>query len=232
MPKSKSRKKKKSGGRSFQNQKFSPFTYIKSKGRSLPVKEVYISEGWEELGALCVVTVVKEQPSGKYAMGLYMVDTGCLGLKNTDCVPNLSWSQIEENVERIYKPFEGKYETTDFDLANALIWGAIEYADEIGFKPQKDFKHSQFLLKDKKNVDDDYEMAFGDEDGKPLYIAGPYDDPYAIVQKLEAKLGEGNYNFVDMTGFSEQDVKELQETAENEKPSIMNFIKNKVGGGK
>lgn len=199
MPKSKSRKKKKSG-RSFQQQKFSPISYIKSKGRSLPVSKVYISDGWEELGALCAILVIKEQPSGKFAIAYFLLDTGCLGVKNTDCNCNLPETQVEEITEKVYEGFEGNYKEVEWDLANELIWGAIDYAAQFGFKPNKSFKNSQYLLMAQKDLKDEYELEFGGDDGKPLFISGPFDDVHGIITKLTAKVGKDGFNIVDMTG--------------------------------
>jgi hypothetical protein len=37
-------------------------------------------------------------------------------------------------------------------------------------------------------------------DGKPLFVAGPYDNARAIVNQLMRTAGEGNFDYVVMLG--------------------------------
>ena len=81
------------------------------------------------------------------------------------------------------------------DLAHQIIYGAIDYASELGFKPQRDFKLSQYILEERDKFGEITEVEFG-KDGKPFYIAGPDDNVPAIMKKLEAKLGPDNFPFI------------------------------------
>jgi hypothetical protein len=76
-----------------------------------------------------------------------------------------------------------------------IIFGAIEYARRLGFKPQKDFALSRFVLEGLSETDYDFELEFGFE-GKPFYIAGPHDDFMAIIETLKKNVGEGNFDFI------------------------------------
>ena len=80
------------------------------------------------------------------------------------------------------------------DLGHQIIYGAIDYASELGFRPQKDFKLSRYVLEGRDKFGEITEVEFG-KDGKPFYIAGPDDDVQAIMKKLEAKLGPDNFNY-------------------------------------
>jgi hypothetical protein len=38
-------------------------------------------------------------------------------------------------------------------------------------------------------------IEFG-KDGEPFYINGPYDNPEAIIAKLQETVGEGNFKYL------------------------------------
>jgi hypothetical protein len=44
-------------------------------------------------------------------------------------------------------------------------------------------------------IKEPYKLTFG-QDGKPLYVSGPYDDVEKIVKQLEATAGHGNFDVV------------------------------------
>lgn len=60
----------------------SPLKYIKSQSRSLPVYQCHITENWAKMG-LATAIVARQQPSGNFVVGTYLVDTFCLGVKDT-----------------------------------------------------------------------------------------------------------------------------------------------------
>ena len=51
---------------------------------------------------------------------------------------------------------------------------------------------SQLVLEPRGELAETYHLTFG-RDGKPFFVAGPYDNAPAIVAKLEATAGPGNY---------------------------------------
>ena len=44
------------------------------------------------------------------------------------------------------------------------------------------------------------DVEFG-QDGKPMFVAGPYDDVEYVMNKLTSEAGEGNFSFI--TDFDE-----------------------------
>ena len=80
-----------------------------------------------------------------------------------------------------------------------MIYQSIEYAEQFGFEPQKDFTLSQYLLAPRGELEEPYKLTFG-KDGKPLFISGPYDNVERIVRQLNQTAGPGNYDFVAMLG--------------------------------
>ena len=225
MAKSRNRKKKKKiGNRSFLKGDKLIASIIKSKARSFELYKCYGNETWDDFTVIATIAVVKKYGQDKYCMGTFLVDPGCLGLKNTFFRYNLDLEEVEEMIDEIYRPNQDCKEI-EYDVANELVWGAIEYADSLGFKPNKDFKLSQYFLCAQKDVTDKYELEFG-VNGKPFYFAGPHDDYAKIIKKLEKKVGKDGFDFVhpfhddessfgDFFGEDEEDDDENNDFAED-----------------
>jgi hypothetical protein len=139
------------------------------------------------------IAISKKMPSGKLIVGLYMVDILCLGLKNTLFRFALDLHDYQNFMEEV----DQRSSLMEFDLTDAhnIIYGAIDYAEENGFKPQKDFSVTEYLL-DEGLIDDGIdEIEFG-RNGRPFYFAGPYDNTRQIIKTLEKAVGLGNFDVV------------------------------------
>lgn len=173
--------------------KLSPKKYIITKGRKLPFYECFINGNWQDSG-LATIVICKEMPSGKFIIALYMVDIFCLGLKNTFYKFNLDSIEYNEFLKKFNENSEAPQSCDPIHVHN-IIYGAIDYADEIGFKPHKDFDMTEYLLDPDLITYEIDEIEFGN-DGKPLYISGPDDNVPYIIRTLEKNVGEGNYHFI------------------------------------
>jgi len=161
--------------------------------RNYPIYECLIGSSWKKQG-MANILLSRQQPDGNLIFGVYLVDIFCLGLKNTFCHANFSMSNYEKDLKvKIYQ--EQPPVECPVDLAHQIIYGAIDYASELGFNPQKDFKLSKYILEERDKFGEITEVEFG-KDGKPFYISGPDDDVQAIMRKLEAKLGPDDFHFL------------------------------------
>lgn len=200
MARSRKRKKKGktvSGSRPGQSGNNNPLNLIKKKGRSLPVYKSYINEGAEDINQMTILTCVKEMGS-KYLVGVYLIDRGCLGLKNTVVHIIESWGGVEDFLEQAYPVGMDRLDC-EWDMLNELVYKGINFAGQYGFKPNKDFKITQYLLKEESEVGDEFDIDFGNND-MPIYFAGPYDDVKRVIGKLNRTAGPGNYVFVTVDG--------------------------------
>ena len=170
--------------------KQSPEKYIQTKARSLPIHECLINPDWQESG-MATLLISRKQPSGNLVAGVYLVDVLCLGLKNTYFFFNQTPRYYEEELQDLIFTHQ-TYVPCDYVLAHNIIYGAIAYAEDLGFKPQKDFAVTQYLLAEDDESVELIELEFG-RDGQPCYIVGPYDNTSLIVGKLKAAVGEGNF---------------------------------------
>ncbi len=75
-----------------------------------------------------------------------------------------------------------------------MIYGSIEYAAQFGFTPQEDFALSQYVLAPRGELEEPYHLTFG-KNGKPFFIAGPYDNAARILRQLEKNPGPGKFDY-------------------------------------
>ncbi|MBK6998804.1 MAG: SEC-C domain-containing protein [Rhodoferax sp.] len=153
----------------------SPRSLIR-KSTEYPVSQCVIGKGWQENG-LATIFVVRQLPNQKYIFGSYLVDVLCLGLKDTFCNANMPASAVQSMLARANMEFE----MIEYEDARSLILGGIEYARNLGFEPNPDWKDSQYVIESARPFVPKY--AFG-RNGQPFYIQGPHDNVSQIMSKL------------------------------------------------
>jgi hypothetical protein len=169
-----------------------PTKYIQQFGRKLELDVCLVNSGWEESGIVNIF-VVRRKQSGKIVLGNYLVDIFCLGLKDTFYKFDYSDEDFEFLVDTV---INFPLEQIDPILAFNIIYGAIEYAEDLGFAPHKDFKVTEFLLPPVEDVPY-IEVEFG-KDGQPYYFAGPNDNVAKVLATLDKSVGRNGYHYVLM----------------------------------
>ena len=180
--------------------------------RMLPVEECLINRGWKESG-MAHILLSRKQPDGDLTFASYLVDVFCLGLKDTMCNVDMSSSRLNRELKAMLYGDDPPISCSPH-FVNQIIYGAIEYAAELGFRPNKDFRHSQYVLEERDSSQEVYDVSFG-KDGKPFFVAGPHDDARRIMAMLERKLGQDGFHYLaDVSAFAEDD-EEAWEEADN-----------------
>lgn len=164
------------------------------RARTLPILECWISASWQQDDpGLVQILLARKQPDGDICFGTYLVDKYCLGLKNTFANAGFSRARYENEVRsKIFRdaaPIECPVE-----LAHQMIYASIDYAAQFGFQPEKDFALSQYLLAPRGELEEPYHLTFG-KNGKPFFVAGPYDNAARILKQLDKTAGPGNYDY-------------------------------------
>jgi len=172
--------------------KFSPEKYILQNGRQLPIEKCLVADGYDEM-LLTLALIIRKQPSNYFSFAFFMIDRHCLGVKNTISNCNVIQSTLDELISKSSGQYGEMKEVSPVYFHN-LVFGAIDYAESIGFKPRGGFDIAQFLLQPElvDNGIDDIEFGY---EGKPNFIAGPDDNVNLILNTLNRSVGEGNYNF-------------------------------------
>ena len=161
-----------------------------------------MSEGWQKEGAITQIIVSRRSPEGQLAAGAFLVDLGCLGVKNA----MVGLPETRREYQKLRRDLSGHQDlvVADINLVAKIIREAIAYAEELGFRPHRDYRDARHILGDADPDACDLKVPLGSKDGKPLFIAGPYDNADRIVAKLTRKLGpDGFYYMVPVAGDEE-----------------------------
>lgn len=158
----------------------------------------YVNEDWNEEGSITHLTISRKHINGNITFCSYLVDLKCLGIKDTMYkfnIPDFEFDEFVDEVDNNLHLME-----IDYNLAHNIIYAAWEFGDEIGFEPHKDFLSiTQYMLAEDSDDIPLIEVACGDEEGKPIYIQGPFEDDAManmIINRLEKNVGVGNFHFV------------------------------------
>ena len=172
----------------------SPENYIRKNARNLPLYKCFINGNWEE-NNMCSIFITRKHITGNVTTCMYLVDLSCLGVKDTFFRFNIPFGEIENIMEQNPVPFI----EISYELAHNFIYAGLEFAEDYGFKPCKEFTSitSHFLEEDTDDIPI-IEIECG-KDGKPMYVNSGYETPARqreILAQLEKTAGEGNYHFL------------------------------------
>jgi hypothetical protein len=176
-----------------QVQTLSPEKYIRQKSRNLPIYRCFINKDWEE-ARFAQIVIVREHAGGSLSLCIYEVDLGCLGIKDTFYSFHTPLAKYEEIIREINHEIP-------YSLAHNIIHAALEFAEEYGFKPHKDFTQTTcyFLEEDTDDIPL-MEIPCGrKEDGKPFYVNTGNESAAQtkqILNQLKNTAGEGNYYYL------------------------------------
>lgn len=184
--------KKKKKGNHPQQQKLTPERYIKERARKLPFGKCYVNKNWQKEGVAEVV-VTRNRTDGNLVLGVYLVDTFCMGVKVAFCNPNITPEKLEDTLHRIVHD-EELIQEIPYVEAHNLIYGAIEFAEDAGIPPIKDFGLAKFVLNEDTDDIPLIEYEYG-KDGKYLLICGPNNRDKLFVEPLKKKLGD-KFDFI------------------------------------
>jgi hypothetical protein len=188
--KARQRKKKRAVSR---RRTLSPRGLLRASG-NWPLHECLLTEEWQEEHAITQILVARRSPSGQIAVGTFLVDLGCLGVKSA--FGRLFDSRREYEELRDGMMSQQDMIKTDVNLVAKIIREAIAYADELGFRPDPDYRDAMLVLGDADPDACDVPIPLGGRDGKPFFFAGPYDNVDRIMAKLMRKLGPDGFTCV------------------------------------
>ena len=125
----------------------SPEKYIRTKARTLPLGPAYINDGWKESGMASII-VTRQHVNKNITFAIFQVDLYCLGIKealyyfNTD--PDLIDDFKKKHEEM--SGHDNRLNEVNYTLVHNIIYGALEYAEDLGFHPSKDFDTAVNIL--------------------------------------------------------------------------------------
>jgi hypothetical protein len=161
-----------------------------------PVVDVLIAKTLFERG-IGTVWLSRRLPTGRVAFAGFLVDTYCLGVKNAfgNIVDADEYgTTLEHILGSVFESMQREHPA----CARKLLEQAVAYAEDLGFKPHKDYKIYKIIFGDADPSTCAVPFVFG-KNGKPFYITGPNDMPALqrrILAQLEKRCGPGGYHYL------------------------------------
>jgi hypothetical protein len=160
-----------------------------------PVYQVLLSEGWDKQDELATALVARQSPrSGKIAVASFLVDLACMGVKSSFVRICKSPEEYQRRVLRSLSE-EQTFKPADFDLVAKIVAEGLAYAEKLGISPDPEYHQAQRLLAGANPAACTVDVPLGGPEGKPHFIAGPYDDVEQIMATLTRTVGPEGFNY-------------------------------------
>ncbi len=214
-------------------QMLSPGNYIRKKARTLPIYECVVNEDWEK-SKLAQLSVARRHTNGNITVCFYLVDLMCLGVKDTHYQFNIPMGIYSGQIDNINAQMP--VSRISYELAHNIVFAGLEFAEDYGFKPHKDFTSiTRFMLEEDTDDIELIDIECG-VDEKPTYMRGPFDDEAKvnrIIAQLEKTAGPGNYSIIDedeaFDGYEEFDEDIFDDYSLDEKKEMFIDMSNRIG---
>ncbi|WP_093699140.1 hypothetical protein [Streptomyces sp. 2231.1] len=152
----------------------------------------------EAIGAgFAQLLVARRERASRVTVTGVLVDVYCLGVKNVIEPHTMGAGSLEAHRRSYYSAFEEPSLPIGIEQAQAIAYGAVAYARELGFEPAPGFTQAADLLGEPVGALP--QIGFGNQ-GMPFYLNGPRDDPRTILAPLERTRGSGNYHYILASG--------------------------------
>jgi hypothetical protein len=153
-------------------------------------------DGWEDVDlgpdgpqGMALALVARGGRHDRVVVCGWLVDTFCLGVKNAIGPEAMRARDVPRFARTYFMAFPAPALHAPIDLAEELVLGGAEYADELGFAPHPDFARTRSHLGERVVPP---AITFGRQ-GRPVYVAGPYDDPREVMRTLQASVGPDGF---------------------------------------
>ena len=194
----KKQKKQQGGGQQF----LSPEKYLQQKARTLEIGTCLVTRDIDEM-KMGQVFVTRRHTGGRISMAGYLVDMGCLGVK--DSFYKLRMEEYE--FDDFLADRRDMFRECSYEEAHNRIWGSIAYAEEAGIRPDKSFRLTQYMLEEDTDDIPLIEYEYG-RDGKHFLTCRSELEASRYLPLMKKNLGEGNYHYIigiGDPGFADED---------------------------
>jgi hypothetical protein len=155
--------------------------------------------GWPDVDAadaealgLVSVLVTRQERYGRLRLCRWLVDVYCLGVKDVVGPRVMDERRAADFRSSSFAAYQARPLEPPPELAQHLVFGAVEYARSLGFEPAQGFAATTDQLGSWAGPS---AISLG-QDGKPFFVQGPHDKTDAVLQTLERSVGPGNLTFL------------------------------------
>lgn len=160
--------------------------------REWPIRECVINASWSE-AMMASILICRDRPEGEFAAAVFLVDLGCLGVKEANAWSSLNWGAYQQLRNGVGGEFSGEPVSIPPADAVKIITEAQAWADSLGFKAPSTLPMARLLFKGHQAAQSELEVPCG-LNGKAHYIPGADDEPEAIIQHLVERLGADGFS--------------------------------------
>lgn len=161
------------------------------EGQDSSASEEAIGAGFAQL------LVARQERASRVTVTGVLVDVYCLGVKSVVEPHTMGAGSLEAHRRSYYNAFAEPSLPIGIEQAQAIVYGAVGYARELGFEPAPGFTQAAAVLGEPAGALP--QIGFGNQ-GMPLYINGPRDDARTVLATLERTRGAGNYHYILASG--------------------------------
>ena len=178
MPK---KKKTNKGGQQFLSQE----KFMQTRARTLQIGKCYRDSHLFDIGEGYVV-VSRSHTGGKISFACYLVDTYCTGVKDSLYKLRIEEEDFDDFLENLSEASE--LEECSYEEAHNIIYGAVDFAEEIEITPDDSFKLTKYMLEEDTEDIPLIEYEFG-KDGKHFLVATDQYNASKYLPKLKQAYG-------------------------------------------
>ena len=185
------------------------------RAREMPIEGAWVQEDWQEQG-MAIIVLARTNSSDNVVFGEYVVDYLCTGVKDTAFTTNVSPEVFDNEV--IPRRYGGiPPVAAAVELAHEIVWGAVEYAENLGLRPPSAFRQSQRILDASDSFTRPGVVQFGYQ-GRPAYVPAPQDNQAAIITRLIDSVGLGNFYYIPQGDIPDDvvDLLQIEQTEDDE----------------
>jgi len=201
-----------------------PEAQIRTRARNLKIRKCYISEDWENIRE-CNILITREHINGNLTFGVFLTDLALFGVKDVLYAFNMSKDKFSDFIKEIKS--NEHLEEIDYNLAHNIIYGSVDYANEYGFKPAKNYLTGKYILEEDNDDIPLIDVEFG-EGGLPTIFCSDDEPRTKEIYQLSKIAGEGNYQLIYIDDYNNDNPYENREenSSEDNKWFIEEFPKN------
>ncbi len=161
-----------------------------------PIHECFIPENLfsPDLG-MGKIIVSRKSPVNEVLVSVFLVDVFCLGIKDSF----IYLLTEEDYISGLMKTFGSEnLKTGDPACARKIVEEAVDYANNLGFSPDKNYNSAKKIFRDIDVNNCTHSFEFG-KDGKPYFMSGPNDSEifcWKVINQLNKKCGADGYHFL------------------------------------
>jgi hypothetical protein len=141
---------------------------------------------------LASVLVARRYKWGRVSVCGYLADVHCLGVKNALGPKIMADSDYPAFAHMFFSSYPSEPIEVPLELAQNLVFGAVDYARGLGFEPHPDFAPAAPYLGISTGPS---AITFG-RDGQPFFVQGPADNAKQVLETLDRTAGPGNYHYI------------------------------------